>query len=130
MGVYEAVGGIMRSQYRYRVTTPLGQIREFDTSDEVAKYLGCSGTYVRNALNRGKRRVKNFTVDKFQAIRMDRERVIAIVPGHGNLVFPNIAACCKAMDMPEAAVMEHIDNGTADANGVCYDFDLDWVVQA
>ena len=72
--------------------------------------------------------MKNFTVDKFQAIRMDRERVIAIVPGHGNLVFPNIAACCKAMDMPEAAVMEHIDNGTADANGVCYDFDLDWVV--
>ena len=26
------------------------------------------------------------------------------------------------------SLMEHIDNGTAAANGVCYDFDLDWVV--
>ena len=98
-----------------------------NTSKEVAERIGCSSTYVRTAVNKGKL-VKGFEITRVPVMREEDDtedgRIMTTVKGKRMSVFPNIVTCCMMTGLAEDELRRLIRKGI-EKNGVCYDFDLD-----
>ena len=118
----------MGSQFVYRITSPDGGCSiNMNTSKEVAERIGCSSTYVRTAVNKGKL-VKGFEITRVPVMREEDDtedgRIMTTVKGKRMSVVPNIATCCMMTGLAEDELRRLIRKGI-EKNGVCYDFDLD-----
>ena len=118
----------MGSQFVYRITSPDGGCSiNMNTSKEVAERIGCSSTYVRTAVNKGKL-VKGFEITRVPVMREEDDtedgRIMTTVKGKRRRVFPNIATGCMMTGLAEDELRRLIRKGI-EKNGVCYDFDLD-----